>query len=79
MSFEMQPSPVTGFRRRNDALRRDTERADEGGELATEEEAVDAEDREDTGDMWLEFIVWWPWFDLFAETLNGGSRPVLVG
>lgn len=54
MSLEMQPSPVTGLRRRKDELRRDAERTDTGGGESADDEAEVVEvvdDKDDIGDI----------------------------
>lgn len=50
MSLEMQPSPVTGFRRRNDDDSRDPVRADTAGDDREQDEEVVEDDKDDIGD-----------------------------
>lgn len=51
MSFEIQPSPVTGLRRLKDALNREADRADTCGERAEEESVEVVDDKDDMGDI----------------------------
>lgn len=55
MSLEIHPSPVTGLRRLKDELNRDADRADTCGERAEESVEV-VDDKDDMGDIWLQFI-----------------------